>query len=113
MKGLIEKIETAARIFLRIAQFSGSDAKGNRYYESRNIFTGTPKRPRRWVIYAHGTPQGTQEAFIPPQWHGWMHHYASLPLPAKTLAKKRSPKSMMRPVDRKVEKFLYEPWKPR
>jgi len=109
MKGLIEKIETTVRIFLRIAKFSGCDAQGNRYYESRNIFTGTPKRPRRWVIYA----RGTKGAFVPPQWHGWMHHYALAPLPVKTMLKKRSVVHRAHPESRKAEKFFYEPWIPR
>ena len=103
----MEKLETALRIFLRIAKFSGSDAEGNRYYESRNIFTGTPKRPRRWVLYA----RGTKGSFVPPQWHGWMHHYASMPL--KSAVKKRPVMPSVPPVEKKVEKFFYEPWNPR
>ena len=44
-------------------KFVGADKYGNRYYENR---TGK----RRWIIY-----QGTVEAsFVPPDWHGWLHH---------------------------------------
>lgn len=41
----------------------GSDKHGNRYYQ-------TADGKRRWVIYS-----GTVDAsFVPPDWHGWMHH---------------------------------------
>jgi NADH:ubiquinone oxidoreductase subunit len=44
----------------------GSDAFGNRYYQSRK--GGKPAR--RWVVF-----KGTVEASrVPPEWHGWLHH---------------------------------------
>ncbi len=45
----------------------GQDELGNTYYEGGKDSEG---RIRRWVIY-----NGYSEAsFIPPGWHGWMHH---------------------------------------
>jgi NADH:ubiquinone oxidoreductase subunit len=102
MKGFIEKLETALRVFFKIAKLLGKDTQGNAYYESRNIFMGTPKNPRRWVIYARGTIYGK----VPPLWHGWMHHYASVPLPidpSKALPIKEGVP---------VKKFSYQPWTP-
>jgi NADH:ubiquinone oxidoreductase subunit len=40
----------------------GSDAFGNRYYQSRG--------GRRWVTY-NGTVEASR---VPPDWHGWLHH---------------------------------------
>ena len=42
--------------------FVGTDANGNRYYQSKDN--------RRWVIYS-----GLVEAsLVPAEWHGWLHH---------------------------------------
>lgn len=46
----------------------GRDQFGNRYYEGRA--RAGYKRPRRWVKYK-GQPEAS---FIPPEWHGWLHH---------------------------------------
>jgi NADH:ubiquinone oxidoreductase subunit len=44
--------------------FVGTDANGNRYYQSKK------DGARRWVIYA-----GLVEASrVPAEWHGWLHH---------------------------------------
>src|SRR5260221_1640962 len=43
--------------------FVGTDMFGNRYFQTKD-------GKRRWVVYS-----GTVEAsFVPPDWHGWMHH---------------------------------------
>ncbi len=60
----------------RKGEFVGEDAFGNRYYRRRG---GRPDPAlgfeRRWVIYS-----GVSEAsFIPPEWHGWMHHIVDVP----------------------------------
>lgn len=45
----------------------GTDAAGNRYYESKAGAKGTN---RRWVIY-----EGSNDASrVSPDWHGWLHH---------------------------------------
>jgi len=114
MKTWVERTKTAIKLFLKIARFSGVDSRGNCYYESRNIFTGTPKELRRWVIYAKGSG-GVQ---VLPEWHGWLHYYMQIP-PFK---KKDESKSQKRGISRGVSKgrkqdtqrdnFLYEPWIP-
>ena len=44
-------------------QFVGKDTLGNRYYQTRD-------GRRRWVIY----PGTVEASFVPPEWHGWLHH---------------------------------------
>ncbi len=51
----------------------GSDSFGNSYYRSK----ASAGRERRWVIYA-GEPEAST---VPPEWHGWLHHTLSAPLP--------------------------------
>jgi NADH:ubiquinone oxidoreductase subunit len=51
----------------------GSDAAGNRYFETRDS-------KRRWVLY-----KGANDASrVPPEWHGWLHHTHDA-LPDETL----------------------------
>lgn len=54
----------------------GRDAQGNEYFER----PGRSKtgRTRRWVVYA-GTPDASS---IGPEWHAWLHHLTSEPLPS-------------------------------
>ncbi len=53
----------------------GVDPFGNVYYRSRQTPKG--KREKRWVIYAAEPEAST----VPPDWHGWLHHIQSAPLP--------------------------------
>jgi NADH:ubiquinone oxidoreductase subunit len=46
----------------------GTDASGNRYFESKKA--DSEGRKKRWVLY-HGAPEPTK---IPAEWHGWMHY---------------------------------------
>ncbi len=46
----------------------GTDYLGNKYYEAAPI--KGYKRMRRWVIYK-GRPDAS---YVPPEWHGWLHH---------------------------------------
>ena len=46
----------------------GTDAFGNKYYETRP--RKGYKNPRRWVIYK----QAPEASAVPPEWHGWLHH---------------------------------------
>lgn len=57
---------------------AGRDEFGNRYYRGRR----TPKgvREKRWVIYA-GEPEASK---VPPEWHIWLHHTSTSPLPANS-----------------------------
>lgn len=46
----------------------GRDQFGNRYFEGKA--RKGYKRLRRWVLYK-GVPEAS---YIPPEWHGWIHH---------------------------------------
>ena len=53
----------------------GTDAAGNRYFETRRVRPGV--RSRRWVLYA-----GPAEASaVPAEWHAWLHHTTDAPIP--------------------------------
>ncbi len=69
--GLLSKIFTwwdgatiGTHLFsMRKGEAVGSDALGNRYFQSRDGV-------KRWVIY-----DGPNDASrVPPEWHGWLHH---------------------------------------
>lgn len=47
----------------------GTDAFGNRYYQSRDNVS-YDGRKRRWVIY-NGYAEASK---VPPEWHGWLHY---------------------------------------
>lgn len=55
--------------------YVGMDADGNRYYREKK----SPRhgREKRWVVY-NGRPEASR---VPPEWHGWLHHTMSEPLP--------------------------------
>lgn len=53
-------------------EFVGTDAAGNRYFQSK---PGARKANRRWVVF-NGYAEATA---IPPGWHGWMHHRTDVP----------------------------------
>jgi NADH:ubiquinone oxidoreductase subunit len=60
----------------RHGEFVGSDAFGNRYYQTR----GGAKDPalgivRRWVVYG-GEAEATT---VPPGWVGWLRHTTQVP----------------------------------
>lgn len=67
----------------RRGELVGTDRFGNRYYRERRRRAGL--RERRWVLYA-GEPDAS---LVPPEWHGWLHHSAKLPLPEGEAAKQR------------------------
>ncbi|WP_455478533.1 NADH:ubiquinone oxidoreductase subunit NDUFA12 [Bartonella sp. B10] len=50
----------------------GEDQFGNVYYEGGYHKDGYP---RRWVIYK----DYSEASFIPPGWHGWIHHRCDIP----------------------------------
>lgn len=52
----------------------GSDAFNNRYYKEKRPRKGA--KEKRWVIYR----QGREPSTVPPEWHGWLHYTASVPL---------------------------------
>ena len=45
----------------------GTDAGGNRYYQTKRLYRG---RHRRWVIYKDQA-EGSKVA---SDWHAWLHH---------------------------------------
>lgn len=47
----------------------GTDAFGNRYYQSRDNIS-YDGRKRRWVTY-NGYAEASK---VPPEWHGWLHY---------------------------------------
>ena len=47
----------------------GTDAFGNRYYQSRDNVS-YDGRKRRWVVY-NGYAEASK---VPPEWHGWLHY---------------------------------------
>ena len=47
----------------------GTDAFGNRYYQSRDNVS-YDGRKRRWVI-SNGYAEASK---VPPEWHGWLHY---------------------------------------
>ena len=67
-----------SKIFIKMsAHHVGSDAFGNRYYESRRQRANG--RPRRYVVY-----KGEVEASkVPSDWHGWLHYTEMTPPPEK------------------------------
>jgi len=73
-----------SKIFIKMsAHHVGSDAFGNRYYESRRQRANG--RPRRYVVY-----KGEVEASkVPSDWHGWLH-YTEMAPPPETGYKKQS-----------------------
>ena len=53
----------------------GSDADGNRYYQSRRVFGGLR---RRWAIFAKG---GQEPNAAPPEWKMWLAGVSDAPPP--------------------------------
>jgi NADH:ubiquinone oxidoreductase subunit len=111
MKGFIEQVKTGVKIFFRCAAKMGVDRYGNRYFESRNLFTGTPKKLKRWVLYK-GIVEGSK---VPAAWHAWLHFYGDVPRPGK----QRDfflPNMTGAPLNRGRKKSAksphYIPWKP-
>lgn len=51
----------------------GSDAYGNRYYQSRG---DKVKGKKRWVVYAE---KGEDASAVSPSWHGWLHYMSDVP----------------------------------
>lgn len=51
------------------AKLRGTDAMGNKYYESleEDIFMD------RWVVYANSDAHMYDATQIPPEWHSWLH----------------------------------------
>ena len=47
----------------RRGQLVGTDAEGNRFYQTRD-------GKRRWVLY-NGEAEASR---VSPDWHGWLHH---------------------------------------
>ena len=47
----------------------GTDAFGNRYYQSRDNVS-YDGRKRRWVVY-NGYAEASK---VPAEWHGWLHY---------------------------------------
>jgi len=76
MTTFIEQVKTRTKILLRCAIKVGQDSYGNSYYESHNIFVGTPKNQKRWVLYK-GIAEGSK---VPGIWHAWLHFYGNAPL---------------------------------
>lgn len=58
----------------RKGRLVGSDAQGNRYYQSKDG-AAIDGNVRRWVIY-NGLAEASR---VPPEWHGWLHHTFELP----------------------------------
>ena len=112
MKGYVEKVKTKTKIFLKLAQFLGKDSYGNCYYESRNIFTGVPKKPRRWVLYS-GLVEGSK---VPALWHGWLHGYQKDVPAQKTPLKNHKPNLTGTGAEKakalEKQKKRYHPWTP-
>lgn len=52
----------------------GSDAAGNRYFETKRPRLNV--RTRRWVLYA-GAGDASE---VPPEWHAWLHHTTDAPI---------------------------------
>lgn len=118
MRDLVESILTAFKVFLRCAILVGRDEAGNSYYESRNIFTGTPKKPKRWILYGHLARSSVKYIpLIPSPWHGWLHFYGGLPLASKESSPEKKPLELpLHPFDAKdlppPVKKTYVPWSP-
>eukprot|EP00602_Paraphysomonas_sp_CaronLab_P004620 CAMPEP_0185017330 /NCGR_PEP_ID=MMETSP1103-20130426/290_1 /TAXON_ID=36769 /ORGANISM="Paraphysomonas bandaiensis, Strain Caron Lab Isolate" /LENGTH=202 /DNA_ID=CAMNT_0027546679 /DNA_START=90 /DNA_END=698 /DNA_ORIENTATION=- len=53
---------------LKFGELKGTDAFGNKYYESLD----EPMYQHRWVEYKD--PHNFDPTMIQPEWHGWMHH---------------------------------------
>lgn len=111
MKGFIEQVKTGIKVFFRCAVNIGKDPYGNTYYESRNIFTGVPKKLKRWVIYK-GMAEGSK---VPPEWHGWLHFYGEAP----RTGQKKGPyvpnmtgAILNKPPQKSEKSPHYIPWKP-
>ncbi|KAK2080621.1 hypothetical protein QBZ16_000475 [Prototheca wickerhamii] len=48
----------------------GTDEFGNKYFEKMDTQVGR----NRWVIFANSRiPKDQDPAFVPPEWHGWLH----------------------------------------
>jgi NADH:ubiquinone oxidoreductase subunit len=62
----------------RRGKYVATDRFGNRYFRDKKTRPGA--RERRWVLF-NGEPEATK---IPPEWHCWMHHTRSEPLPEGT-----------------------------
>jgi NADH:ubiquinone oxidoreductase subunit len=99
----------------------GTDAFGNRYFESR----GRRKdgHPRRWVRY-RGQAEGSK---VPAEWHAWLHYTADAPLTdskrwpwqkahlpnlSGTLHAYRPPGHLLQGGQRDKATGDYEPWFP-
>jgi NADH:ubiquinone oxidoreductase subunit len=57
---------------LRKGKKIGQDVHGNIYYEGGKTVHGLPQR---WVIYT----SANDASYVPPEWHGWLHHSLELP----------------------------------
>lgn len=81
------------RLFtLRHGELVGSDSFGNRYYRARKA--RLHGRERRWVVYGGSFSVDADASFVPPEWHGWLHHGYEAPLPvdpAKSWIKPHQP----------------------
>lgn len=56
----------------KIGALVGQDKYGNKYFENTKDY---PWGQHRWVEYAGGKNFYENDAsFVPPEWHGWLHH---------------------------------------
>src|SRR3569623_2889563 len=61
----------------RFGELVGTDEMGNKYYRNKGgKIDPTLGVERRWVVY-NGYAEATK---ISPDWHGWMHHTAGVPV---------------------------------
>ncbi len=68
-----QTLNTQFHTWLR-GNYVGVDDQGNRYFQNGQ---------RRWVIFA-----GEAEAsWVPPEWHGWLHHTCETPPTERTVSK--------------------------
>jgi NADH:ubiquinone oxidoreductase subunit len=63
----------AGRIGMYDSCFIGEDEYGNRYYENRSA----SYMRDRWCEYRD--PKNADPAFMPPEWHAWLHHFVDDP----------------------------------
>lgn len=69
-------------LILMSSRHIGTDAHGNRYYESRK--TNRVGTHKRFVVY-----EGQVEASkVPADWHGWLHYTEDTPPPEGGYARK-------------------------
>lgn len=69
--GVLSNVQMLIHTLLK-GTYVGTDATGNKYYKgkARKGTGGRITRERRWVIYK----RATEASFVPPEWHGWLHH---------------------------------------